>query len=234
MTESFYEIDVMLQKPEYKKELKQYKAKQNDKQTTLKQDNDENFESQAGCTANVVLIIDNEMFIANAGDSRAVIGEGNSFSELSVDHKPDLDIEKSINEENLQIAIDYTNPNQLKKTKSTKKTTTDTFGILMIEGNILLNENKNEEAIACFEKADKLSKDALYSRMALGNAYMQSKRYNDAIRIFENEIVYDPNNSQAFFGLGICHHKLNNYDKAILYHYLFCWCNRHHIQIDYL
>ena len=50
--------------------------------------------------------------------------------------------EKSINEENLQIAIDYTNPNQLKKTKSTKKTTTDTFGILMIEGNILLNENK--------------------------------------------------------------------------------------------
>ena len=126
-------------------------------------------------------------------------------------------IEKSINEENLQIAIDYTNPNQLKKTKSTKKTTTDTFGILMIEGNILLNENKNEEAIACFEKADKLSKDALYSRMALGNAYMQSKRYNDAIRIFENEIVYDPNNSQAFFGLGICHHKLNNYDKAIDY-----------------
>ncbi|MFN8283520.1 MAG: alkaline phosphatase family protein [Chitinophagales bacterium] len=125
-------------------------------------------------------------------------------------------IERAINEDNLRVAIDYTNPKS-RKEKIEKKVTTDSFGILMIEGNILLNENKHNEAILCFEKADQLSQNALYSRMSLGNAYMHAKRYNDAIRIFENEIIYDPNNHQAFFGLSICQHFLQKYDAAIDY-----------------
>jgi serine/threonine protein phosphatase PrpC len=34
---------------------------------------DEQAESMAGCTANVLLLTDKEMFIANAGDSRSVL-----------------------------------------------------------------------------------------------------------------------------------------------------------------
>ena len=83
LTESFYEIDEMLLKPESKKELKQMRNKPNDKPNTLARESDDaNFETQAGCTANVVLIVENEVFIANAGDSRAVIGEDKSFKEF--------------------------------------------------------------------------------------------------------------------------------------------------------
>jgi len=91
----------------------------------------------------------------------------------------------------------------------------DTFELLMIEGTILLNEKKNEDAIKCFEKADSLSNNVAFSKMSLGNAYLQAKRWNDAKRIFENEIKYDGNNNNAFYGLGICYHKLGEYDNAI-------------------
>jgi serine/threonine protein phosphatase PrpC len=52
-------------------------------------------ESMAGCTANVVLVKDGNLVVANAGDSRAVLGRGGQAVELSLDHKPDLPIEKA-------------------------------------------------------------------------------------------------------------------------------------------
>jgi serine/threonine protein phosphatase PrpC len=42
-----------------------------------------------GCTANVVLIKKNNLYIANAGDSRAVLAKGKKATDLSTDHKPD-------------------------------------------------------------------------------------------------------------------------------------------------
>lgn len=47
-----------------------------------------------GCTANVVVIEDmKKLYIANAGDSRAVLGRGGKALALSFDHKPDDEIE---------------------------------------------------------------------------------------------------------------------------------------------
>ena len=47
-----------------------------------------------GCTANVILIDDmKKLYIANAGDSRCVLGRGGKAFELSKDHKPDDEIE---------------------------------------------------------------------------------------------------------------------------------------------
>ena len=43
-----------------------------------------------GCTANVVLIKDSTIFVANAGDSRSVMAIGGKAFPLSVDHKPNL------------------------------------------------------------------------------------------------------------------------------------------------
>ena len=47
-----------------------------------------------GCTANVVLIKNECLYIANAGDSRAVLARGKKATDLSVDHKPDMQQEK--------------------------------------------------------------------------------------------------------------------------------------------
>lgn len=52
-------------------------------------------ESMAGCTANVVLVKDGNLVVANAGDSRAVLGRSGRAVELSEDHKPDLPGEKA-------------------------------------------------------------------------------------------------------------------------------------------
>jgi len=48
-----------------------------------------------GCTSNVVYI-DKEskkVFVANAGDSRCVMGKKNEAVEMSIDHKPDCQVE---------------------------------------------------------------------------------------------------------------------------------------------
>jgi len=53
-----------------------------------------------GCTANLMLITDTELYVANAGDCRCVLATFESAEkiiakDLSVDHKPDLESEKT-------------------------------------------------------------------------------------------------------------------------------------------
>lgn len=52
-------------------------------------DSDGSEEIVAGCTANVIIIKDNVIFCANAGDSRCCVGNNGSLVKLSKDHKPD-------------------------------------------------------------------------------------------------------------------------------------------------
>lgn len=51
----------------------------------------------SGSCANVALFINNEWYVANVGDSRAIlsINRGNIIKIMSVDHKPDSKREKS-------------------------------------------------------------------------------------------------------------------------------------------
>jgi len=48
----------------------------------------------AGCTANICLIVGNDIYCANVGDSRSCIAEDGSQKSLSEDHKPTLRREK--------------------------------------------------------------------------------------------------------------------------------------------
>ena len=52
-------------------------------------------ESNAGCTANVILIKDKKIYIANAGDSRSLLYKNGKVTKLSEDHKPDMEVEKT-------------------------------------------------------------------------------------------------------------------------------------------
>ena len=49
----------------------------------------------AGCTANVALVVGDQLFVANAGDSRAVLCHDGEAVALSHDHKPASDAELS-------------------------------------------------------------------------------------------------------------------------------------------
>jgi serine/threonine protein phosphatase PrpC len=48
-----------------------------------------------GCTANVLLVKDNTLYVANAGDSRCVLGVKGKAMPMSTDHKPNLISEKT-------------------------------------------------------------------------------------------------------------------------------------------
>lgn len=47
----------------------------------------------SGCTAVVAIVIDDKIYVANAGDSRCVVSSGGKAIDMSVDHKPEDTIE---------------------------------------------------------------------------------------------------------------------------------------------
>lgn len=50
---------------------------------------------QAGCTAVVAVVKGNELWVANAGDSRAVLCRNGQAVALSEDHKPQSEAERN-------------------------------------------------------------------------------------------------------------------------------------------
>jgi len=54
---------------------------------SYRENNDYDY-SMAGCTANVILIKDNTLYCANAGDTRCCISNDGKLVKMSKDHKP--------------------------------------------------------------------------------------------------------------------------------------------------
>lgn len=89
LTETFLRMDELLQTPEGKKELAAIKSGDDDSRGEYQT------ESFAGCTANVALIVKNELYVANSGDSRCIIYNGDQAFAMSEDHKPELEHERA-------------------------------------------------------------------------------------------------------------------------------------------
>ncbi len=82
MEETFLKMDELLMSVDGEELLKEFRL-------------DETLNSMAGCTANVVLFVKDKFYVANAGDSRAIIFTNDKkVLHLSVDHKPDDELEK--------------------------------------------------------------------------------------------------------------------------------------------
>lgn len=84
LKETFIQMDLMLKSKDAIEEQIRYKE-QTTGETGLKKDN-----LMAGCTAIVVVISPDKIFVANAGDSRAVLYRDGKTEPLSEDHKPSL------------------------------------------------------------------------------------------------------------------------------------------------
>jgi protein phosphatase 1G len=115
LQETFFRMDTMLTETENKAELKRLakKSKEEDEKNGQNNQNkqmelfkqmfdrrsqeDCDIALMTGCTASVC-VIDEEnkkIWFANAGDSRAVICKNGIAYPMSIDHKPDLEIEKN-------------------------------------------------------------------------------------------------------------------------------------------
>lgn len=92
LTSAFATIDEDITKEKAQKELATiYKKSAHDE---FNPTTESDVYKHVGCTACVALVADGEVIVANAGDSRCVMGRKGVAIDLSVDHKPDLDIEK--------------------------------------------------------------------------------------------------------------------------------------------
>jgi protein phosphatase 1G len=108
---AFLKMDQLLVEPEGKEELRvaSRKGREEDDQGSPKQDRqvelfkslfdprcmeDCDIASFTGCTACVCCIEGNNIYFANAGDSRAIIAYNGIACEMTIDHKPELESEK--------------------------------------------------------------------------------------------------------------------------------------------
>jgi serine/threonine protein phosphatase PrpC len=102
---TFLRMDAMLASPAGRKELADITASKLTKPRTpgtapasAEADGEDPMEvgpEMKGCTANVVLIKNGTLYIANAGDSRAILVTDSGASNLSEDHKPELSSEQA-------------------------------------------------------------------------------------------------------------------------------------------
>jgi len=83
----------MLISPYGSEELKRIRKESSQQQN--KKSSEETIATTTGCTANVVMVTPKQIFVANAGDSRAVLCRAGKAYQLSFDHKLDNEKEKA-------------------------------------------------------------------------------------------------------------------------------------------
>ena len=108
--DAFMEIDKRLQSAEGKNELEKINAADTNKISPMLETPDaKELANYVGCTSCVALITRNEIYVANAGDSRCVLARGGIAINMSEDHKPDQEREK----ERIKKAEGYVEDNRV-------------------------------------------------------------------------------------------------------------------------
>ncbi len=82
-------------------------------------------------------------------------------------------------------------------------TSIDGPSLFMAEGNLLLAENKVQKALECFRMAKNQDADRAGLYQQLGRSFLQLRQWEDAKDAYEQELVLNPENAEAWHGLGI-------------------------------
>jgi len=91
----------------------------------------------------------------------------------------------------------------------------ESVGMKIMEGNLLLVENKPKEATELFEEIEKSSPAIGKVNMQLGRCYLALKKWKKAETAFIKELEYDPGNASAHHGLGVTYLRRKMYNEAI-------------------
>ena len=120
----------------------------------------------------------------------------------------------------MRLAFSYLNLDRItdcRQTIEVLKTMSEKIppGIYMIEGALLLKENKPTKALEIIHKAESETPNIPKVNYQLGQAYLMLKQWEDAERAFRKELEINPENSRANHGLGITFLRRSRFDEAI-------------------
>ncbi|MCH7761248.1 fused MFS/spermidine synthase [candidate division TA06 bacterium] len=85
----------------------------------------------------------------------------------------------------------------------------------LILGYLYQKENRREEAIAEYQKVQKIAPDHLGARYNLALLYHHETRYEEAIQEYETILQIDPSYADALAGIGITYNALDQTELAI-------------------
>lgn len=103
-------------------------------------------------------------------------------------------------------------------------------GLHVLEGSLLLSENKPLKALEEFKLAEKEAPDMPRLHLQIGRGYTLLRQWPDAERAFRLELDLDPDNAQAWHGLGVAQLRQDRAEEALesllhsvglLYHFPF-------------
>lgn len=98
--------------------------------------------------------------------------------------------------------------------KNLKEATgSESVGMQVMEGGLLLMENKPKEATEIFEAIEKEHVGARVG-LQLGKSYLLLKNWKKAEAAFRKELEHDPGNASAWHGLGVSLLRQGNYEEA--------------------
>ncbi|MBK7440596.1 MAG: alkaline phosphatase family protein [Bacteroidetes bacterium] len=91
----------------------------------------------------------------------------------------------------------------------------ESISMKIMEGNLLLIENRPKDAMTLFEQIEKDMPSVARVNMQLGRCYLALKKWKKAETAFLNELEHDPGNSAAHHGLGVTHLRRKNFEEAV-------------------
>ena len=85
----------------------------------------------------------------------------------------------------------------------------------ILEGNLLINKSKYEEAIKLYDRVLKIDPGSVEALNGKGLAFNKLGRYEDAITWFDNALKIDPTSAQVLNNKGISLSNLDRFEEAI-------------------
>lgn len=139
-----------------------------------------------------------------------------------------VDILSKLMEENpgvnryaMRLAHAYQSMNKVQETRDILSKIKDvnqgreSTSMRIMEGNLLLIENKPKLAMELFESIEQEMPNAARVHMQLGRCYIALKRWQKAETAFLKELEHDPSNASAHHGLGLTYLRRGKYESAI-------------------
>lgn len=98
--------------------------------------------------------------------------------------------------------------------KSLLAVSIDAPSLNLNEGNLLLAENKVKQALDCFRRAKAQDAGRAGIYLQLGRSFIKLGQWEDARGAFEQELALDPENAEAWHGLGLAELQLGQAQPA--------------------